>query len=450
MYKEIKEELKKLFNLQADAAPESEVVKGIHAGIDFSGAKLWILILAIFTASLGLNTNSTAVIIGAMLISPLMGPIIGMGLSVGMNDFETFKRALRSYIIATVFSIFTAIVYWLITPVAETQSELLARTSPTIYDVFIALVGGLAGIIALTSAGQRTGNVIPGVAIATALMPPLCTTGFGLATGQFAYALGAFYLYVINTIFISVATFIGVRIMHFHPKVFVDKAREKRVRNIITGIVILTMIPASILTYHMVVESVWRERASSFVNNELNWDGTQVVAKEFDYAADEISVVTLGRVLSHEDSVLAVKRLSDYMLSDTKLTIVQGANGVDMGKIRSMIGARDQQKTQMVVQLEQEVSALKSRLQPYESADEVTRALGDEMRALFPEVDRVSVSRARAVSVTDSLASACSLTCVFLRLNQPLTGSAETRLQSWLKTRVEADSLEVVMQLERR
>lgn len=146
-------------------------------------------------ASLGLNTNSAAVIIGAMLISPIMGPIMGMGLGVGINDFELFKRSFRSFFTATVFSVLTATFYFLVTPIAEAQSELLARTAPTIYDVFIALCGGLAGIIALSSVSQRSGNVIPGVAIATALMPPICTTGFGIATGNWLYAAGAFYLY---------------------------------------------------------------------------------------------------------------------------------------------------------------------------------------------------------------------------------------------------------------
>lgn len=212
-----------------DMAPEKDTIAVIEAGVDFRGAKLWILILAVFVASLGLNTNSAAVIIGAMLISPLMGPIIGMGLGIGINDFMLFKRAAKNYLVATLFSVATATLYFLLTPLDEVQSELLARTSPTIYDVGIALCGGLAGIVALSSRSQRTGNVIPGVAIATALMPPLCTVGFGLGTGNWLFAAGALYLYLINTIFISLATFIGVTlVMRFPKKVFVDKAREKR------------------------------------------------------------------------------------------------------------------------------------------------------------------------------------------------------------------------------
>ncbi|MCQ2251321.1 MAG: DUF389 domain-containing protein, partial [Bacteroidales bacterium] len=191
------------FRFGNDQAIEDETITYIESGIEFKGAKLWLLIIAIFVASLGLNTNSTAVIIGAMLISPLMGPILSLGLSAGIHDFALMKKSFRSFLEATLFSVATAFVYFLITPFDEAQSELLARTSPTIYDVLIALCGGMAGIVGISSKSQRSGNVIPGVAIATALMPPLCTVGYGLATANWLYALGALYLYVINAVFIS-------------------------------------------------------------------------------------------------------------------------------------------------------------------------------------------------------------------------------------------------------
>lgn len=181
----IKQFFSEYLDLRKDKDNEALIVESIRNGVEFKGTNLWILIFAIFIASLGLNVNSTAVIIGAMLISPLMGPIMGVGLAIGQNDFELLKRSLKSYLVATVFSVITATLYFSLTPLDEVQSELLARTSPTIYDVLIALCGGLAGIIALST--KEKGNVIPGVAIATALMPPLCTAGFGLATGNLLY-----------------------------------------------------------------------------------------------------------------------------------------------------------------------------------------------------------------------------------------------------------------------
>ena len=195
--------LRDRFDLGEDSALQDEVVDNICRGVDFRGTNLWVLIFATFVASLGLNVNSTAVIIGAMLISPLMGPIMGMGLSVGINDFDLLKRSVRNFGFMVLVSILTSTLYFVVSPLSGAQSELLARTVPTTYDVLIAFFGGLAGIVA-QSRRDRTSTVIPGVAIATALMPPLCTAGYGLATLQLNYFLGAFYLFFINTVFIAI------------------------------------------------------------------------------------------------------------------------------------------------------------------------------------------------------------------------------------------------------
>lgn len=316
--------IRRLLSLRNDKVPEEETIASIKASVEFRGANLWILIFAIFVASLGLNTNSAAVIIGAMLISPLMGPIMGMGLGVGINDFELLKRAFRSFATATIFSVLTATFYFAITPIDEAQSELLARTSPTIYDVLIALFGGLAGIVALCSTGQRGGNVIPGVAIATAIMPPLCTTGFGIATGNWIYAAGAFYLYLINSIFISLATFIGVNIFDFKKKVFVDKQREKRVKHIIVTIAVLTMLPSTLLTYMLVRENFFTSKANNFVAQVVTSEQTQVIAKEVDYHTKEIRLVTIGEEIPEKELTRMKSQMENFGLEDAKLSIVQG------------------------------------------------------------------------------------------------------------------------------
>ena len=294
----VKKFLSEYLDLRKDKDNELETVDSIRKGVEFKGANLWILIFAIFMASLGLNVNSTAVIIGAMLISPLMGPIMGVGLSVGLNDFELMKRSLKSFLITTLFSVTTATVFFLVSPVAEGQSELLARTSPTIYDVFIALMGGLAGVVALST--KEKGNVIPGVAIATALMPPLCTAGYGLATGNLVYFLGAFYLYFINSVFISLATFAGVRVMHFQRKEFVDKKREKKVRQYIILIAVLTMCPAVYLTVGIIQSTFYESAANRFVAEQLSFENTQVLDKKIHYHGskdNEIRVVLIGHTV---------------------------------------------------------------------------------------------------------------------------------------------------------
>ena len=201
------------FNLETDKADELETIEYIRKNVEFKGPNLWILIFAIFIASIGLNVNSTAVIIGAMLISPLMGPILGIGTGAAINDLDLLKKAFNNLAIATLFGVATSTIYFSISPLSDAQSELLARTNPTIWDVLIAFFGGLAGIVA--GSRKEKSNAVPGVAIATALMPPLCTAGYGLATGNLYYFLGAFYLYFINGVFISVATYLIVRLLRY-------------------------------------------------------------------------------------------------------------------------------------------------------------------------------------------------------------------------------------------
>lgn len=225
LHKQIRDFFVRNFGVRQEKEDELETIESIKKGVEFKGTNLWVLIFATFVASLGLNTNSTAVIIGAMLISPLMGPIMGFGLGLGISDFDLIKRSFRNFATATVFSVITSTLFFLISPISEAQSELLARTQPTVYDVLIAFFGGLAGIVA--SSTKSKGNVIPGVAIATALMPPLCTAGFGLASGNLYYFFGAFYLYFINTVFISLATYMVVRLLKYPKKVFFGQATRE-------------------------------------------------------------------------------------------------------------------------------------------------------------------------------------------------------------------------------
>lgn len=451
----LRQTLRRLLNLLTDKAPEAETIESIKAGVDFHGAKLWILILAIFVASLGLNTNSAAVIIGAMLISPLMGPIMGMGLGAGINDFELLKRAFRSFLTATVFSVLTATVYFVITPIAEAQSELLARTSPTIYDVLIALCGGMAGIIALCSTGQRNGNVIPGVAIATALMPPLCTTGFGLATGNWAYAIGAFYLYLINTIFISLATFVGVNIMHFHKKVFVDKERERKVKRLITVVAVVTMLPASLLTYGLVRETVFTRKANQYIHRELAFEGTLVLSGEIDYAKKRIKVVLLGQNVSEKEIENARKRLEEYGLQNTELKVIQGYNYLGLQDLKSILNKQEARQSgsggasaELLANQQQRIHELEEELAPYRRNERLATTLRRELQALFPEVRSLNLCRGIRVHAADSL-PADSSTIAILTLSAPLQANEEERLKTWLQKRIDTQGpLQIILEKE--
>lgn len=441
----IKAFLREYLDLRKDKDDELQTVESIKKGVEFKGANLWILIFAIFMASLGLNVNSTAVIIGAMLISPLMGPIMGVGLSVGMNDFELMKRSLKSFFITTAFSVTTATIFFLFTPIAEAQSELLARTSPTIYDVFIALFGGLAGVVALST--KEKGNVIPGVAIATALMPPLCTAGYGLASGNLIYFLGAFYLYFINSVFISLATFLGVRVMHFQRKEFVDKNREKKVRKYIVLIVILTMCPAIYLTIGIIKETFFMSAANKFISEELSFENTQVLDKKIYYTNDsaEIRVVLIGPEVPQASIAIARNKLKDYKLPNTRLVVLQGMNNdaMDISSIRAMV-MEDFYKNseQRLQQQELKIDTLEQSLQKYKTYDELSRKIIPELKVLYPSVTALSISHSLETRVdsmkTDTFALAV------LKFNKQPSASDKAKISQWLKARVGVKRLKLI------
>lgn len=429
-----------MLSLGEDKAMESETIASIVSGVDFSGAKLWILVLAIFVASLGLNTNSTAVIIGAMLISPLMGPIIGMGLGVGINDFMLLKRAFKNYLVATLFSVATATLYFLITPFNEAQSELLARTSPTIYDVLIALCGGLAGIIALGSLSQRSGNVIPGVAIATALMPPLCTVGFGLATANWLYALGALYLYLINTIFISVATFVGVTlIMRFHKKEFVDKQREKRVKRTIMGIAIITIIPSVFITLGMVKEAMFNNRCKRFCTNVVKVEGAHIISHTFDYKNRSMRVVLLGEEADSAAINMMEKRMADYGLEETTLEIVQGTSNMKAEDLSGRLHLEEKQTLALqnqVMEYEKTIRQQRAELDAYAGAESHAKVLLPELRTLYPTIESVSTGRGMVCFKTDSVLADSTTLIVSIRSKKRLPAAEQSKVEAWLRQRL--------------
>ena len=441
----IKQFFGEYLDLRKDKDNEALIVESIRNGVEFKGTNLWILIFAIFIASLGLNVNSTAVIIGAMLISPLMGPIMGVGLAIGQNDFELLKRSLKSYLVATVFSVITSTIYFSLTPLDEVQSELLARTSPTIYDVLIALCGGLAGIIALST--KEKGNVIPGVAIATALMPPLCTAGFGLATGNLLYFLGAFYLYFINSVFISLATFIGVRVMHFQRKEFVDKNREKKVRKYIVLIAILTMCPAVYLTVGIVQDTFFESAANRFVNEQLSFENTQVLDKKIHHEGKghEIRVVLIGQEVPEASIAIARSKMKDYKLDNTKLIVLQGMNNeaVDISSIRAMV-MEDFYKNseQRLVEQKQKIATLEQNLERYKTFDELGKKIIPELKVLYPSVKTVSISHAIELAV-DSV-RVDTVTLAVLKFGKHPGAHEKEKIAEWLKARTGAKQLRLI------
>ena len=441
----IKNYIKEFFDLRKSKENEELTVESIRHGVVFKGTNLWVLIFAIFIASLGLNVNSTAVIIGAMLISPLMGPIMGFGLSVGISDFELLKQSFKSYLLTTFISVVTSTLYFSLTPLNEVQSELLARTSPTIYDVLIALFGGLAGIIAVST--KEKGNVIPGAAIATALMPPLCTAGFGLATGNIFYFLGAFYLYFINSVFISLATFLGVRFMHFKRKDFVDKQREQMVRRYIVALVLVTMCPAFYLTYGIVKSTFYEASANSFIAKEFDFEHTQVISRKISYDEKEIRVVLVGNELTQLEIDKVHNSLKHYKLEDTKLTIVQGMNSdnLDMGMLKAQVMEDFYKNSEERLQEQQEeILRLRRELRSYSTYHQLNQQIAPELKVLYPQVEFVSLSQMEVLTV-DSMHKD-TLIMVLMGLKEDMDAAKMQQMQEWLKTRTGAKKMKFVVE----
>lgn len=436
-------------DLRREKEHEADTIDSIQKGVEFRGTNLWVLIFAIFVACLGLTVNSTAVIIGAMLISPLMGPIMGIGLSVGINDIELMKRSAKSYLITTLFSVITATLFFLIFPVTGNQSELLARTSPTIYDVFIALMGGLAGIVATTS--KNKGNVIPGVAIATALMPPLCTAGFGLATGNLVYFLGAFYLYFINSVFICAATLLCVRFLGFQKKKQVDAAREKQVRRYILALVIITMIPAIYLTVGILRDTYFDSAANRFIREQLSFDNTQVVDKRITRKGkdSEIRVVMVGQEVPDSTIAVARSRMGEYSLENARLVILQGVSGntgtdLDITTLRSKV-LEDfyQNGEERLRQQAVQIDSLERKLRQFKIYDELGNSIIPELKVLYPTIRTFSLSEAIEYDI-DSLRTDTIPTAI-VTTSKRLDAATLEKLTEWLKARTGDADLKVMV-----
>lgn len=437
-------QLKEYFDAHPDLESQEKCVGQIAGGVSFKGANMWILIFAIFIASLGLNVNSTAVIIGAMLISPLMGPIIGMGLAVGTNDLELLKRAAQNYLAATLIGIITACIYFLLSPYEGTQSELLARTSPTLYDVLIAFIGGAAGILALCI--RDKGNVLPGVAIATALMPPLCTAGYGLATGNLAFFMGAFFLYFINTVFIALATFIGVKLMRFRPKTFLDAHRAVMVKRSIVAVVVLTMVPAAYMTWRIMQQSLFATQVSQFMRERLHWEGTQIVANNVGKDST-LRIVVVGRTVTTKEVGEAQKAMTGYTaLQGYRLRVIQGTVSdsiMALGRQLSMqeVGHGNQQ--QLLEKTSEENEHLRTQLASYVRYEQLSADLRAELRVIVPQVRSISLAPTTEQS-TDTLAARRYVT-VIVGTTRPLSTASREQLHQWLKARTQSDSLRLIV-----
>ncbi len=447
LHKQIRDFFVRNFDVRQEKEDEKETIESIKKGIEFKGTNLWVLIFATFVASLGLNTNSTAVIIGAMLISPLMGPIMGFGLGLGISDFGLIKQSFRNFLTATIFSVITSTLFFLISPISEAQSELLARTQPTVYDVLIAFFGGLAGIVA--SSTKSKGNVIPGVAIATALMPPLCTAGFGLASGNLYYFFGAFYLFFINSVFISLATYLVVRLLKYPKKVFLDKQREKKVTRYVGAIVLFTIVPSVYLSYNLIRSSYFYNRVHEFVVSELAFPNTQILNKTVTYEKNdrEVKVVLIGETVPDAMIDAARAKMSKYGLKDVRLAVEQGfgKEATDINELKSLLMKDLYKNSQKVLRAQsRQIDSLKQEINHYRSYSRLTQELMPEMKVLFPYVEEASCSHTYLMHA-DTLRSD-TVVLVYLKSKVRMSEADKKKFKEWLAARAEVKNVKLLIE----
>lgn len=420
-------------DLHAGEELKERVLDNVKSNTSFRGANLWILACAIVIASVGLNVNSTAVIIGAMLISPLMGPIVGAGFSLAVFDFELLRKSLKNLLIATLVSLCVATFYFTLSPFKETQSELLARTSPNIYDVLIAFFGGLVGVIAITRVEK--GNPIPGVAIATALMPPLCTAGYGLSIGNLMFFLGAIYLYTINCVFICISTFFIVKYLKY-PAVQkdMDAKHHKRLRYGITFLILVLILPSIYLAYNLLEQKKYAQKVDEFIAREFTESGQTIIYKKLTFNSNpkSIELAFLTKRFSNEEIKLLNERLKRYRIHNTNLYIKQ-----DTTDIREIIKRELVTNKSYIDQKDIKIAELEKKIKEHQFDNGNIRS---EAMILFPEIQNLSIADHTFNEQTDSV---FTIAVVMYGSKVPLAKSSEKRLSLWLRQKLHRERLEM-------
>lgn len=448
-WQSIKKFLTELFDIRSESDRDA-TIEAVKKDISFKGHTAWILIFSIFVASIGLNVSSTAVVIGAMLISPLMGPIVGIGLSVAINDVDTLKRSLINLGVMVFLSVLTAFLYFKLSPLTEETPELIARTYPTILDVLIAIFGGLGLIVAKTKSGTIA-SVIFGVAIATALMPPLCTVGYGLAIGNASYAGGALYLFSINAVFIALATFIVSKILQFPLVRYANSKRRKRTAQIASLIAIAVMVPSVWLFIKLLDQQVFENKTKDFVKNVINYEGAEVVKFTQDYKTKNIDVYLIGRPVPQNKINDWLTQLEETEnLEGSRLRIYQGADQSGemaaklSGEIKAGILEDLYVKNEQIIQdkdekirfLENEVALLKIQNVPFEE-------LSEEIKINYENIETFSYSN----KITTDFKKTDTLPVVNIRWKNNVSSSARKadlkKIEAWLKFKMKLDTIQV-------
>ena len=449
--------LQDVFNLAHDQAHPDKIDAAIRANTRVSGTNMWVLMFAIAVASIGLNVNSTAVVIGAMLISPLMGPIVGVGYGAAVGDTALIRQAARNIIVFIAISLVTATLYFLLTPLKEAQSELLARTQPTLWDVLIAFFGGSAGIVALTR--KEGGNAIPGVAIATALMPPLCTAGYGLAHGNWHYFFGAFYLFAINCVFIAFSTLLFSKLLKLPRRGLVSETKRRLHRIIITAVVLAVMIPSGYMASGLVRQELFNTKANNAIAAAQQQEGFFVLRKMVNYKERAVGLIVNGTGNAEKITTLLVTNLKAAGIKEPQVKVVY-AGGSDT-RIEELLASHNN-SVQLQNKLEEQQAYIDTVLagKTADTAGADDAAVLKELKAQYPEAEKIVVGRglawdkAQTTPVSEQSESQKNaepktdtyddIVVVSLELEQPLPAKDYERIQAWLRQRYEGKVVRIL------
>jgi uncharacterized hydrophobic protein (TIGR00271 family) len=419
--------IQEFLNLHSGEEDKDKVLENVIANTSFRGSNFWILACAILIASVGLNVNSTAVIIGAMLISPLMGPIIGTGFALGTFNFPLLKKSLKNLLIATLLGLLVSTFYFLISPFKEEQSEILARTSPNIYDVLIAFFGGVVGAIAITR--TEKGNPIPGVAIATALMPPLCTAGYGLAISNISYFFGALFLYAINCVFIAIATFAIVKYLKYPTYTYIEPKREKMVRNIVYALTLIMILPSLYFAYSLFEEKRYSQNVEKFINQEFSDKDYTIIYKKINLKSTPktLDVACLNKQFTADEIASLKEDLLKFGLKDLQLNVKQDIlpEETNINELNEFYVNNIESKDKQIEQLKEELAMYNLNTEP----------ILNEIKVFFPQINSISLATHK-IDIGNEMKSI--VVCLY-NSNTILKKDELDKLQSWLKERLKAE-----------
>ena len=426
-----------LFDLRRDLDDPDQIDANVRDGVGVAGTNLWVLFFAILVASVGLNVNSTAVILGAMLISPLMGPILGLGYGLAVQDMRLIRRALRNLLIFTAISLVTSTLYFAISPLRELGTELMARTSPNLWDVLIAFFGGSAGIIALTR--RSISNVVPGVAIATALMPPLCTVGFSIARGNWNHAGGALYLFVINGVFIAFATFVFVKLIRLPLRGAVSQRTRMGARLLTTLTVLGVLLPSTYLAWRFVDEQRFVRTANDLLATFNHDERFIVLDREIDPSTRRLALTLSGDPQNPALERELTARLAEAGYADSRIQLrFSGGQALDVGSLKSELQAG------VLSQLSRESEGLRAQLRTAQTQNAALRAatpdfaqLIRELQAQLPQASEIAIGvGALAPQTADAASAPPAVTLVRVIQRTPLPKSERERIERWLAVRL--------------